>query len=303
MLRSTPLTQLLLAGGIIAVAGALFLVVFLVAKNPSTETPRLGTRGLKRQRALAEGGLFALFEPLIRIVASWTARISAPEMRKNIERDITHAGDYLGLTVNEFFALSGISCILMGVVGFVSASAFELPEMLGVLMAVLGLYMPRLAVTGERDRRWKEINRGLPAAIDLAALCMGAGLDFPGAIRQYTEKSTQKDSLNEELSRVLQDLQLGRTRKQALENFAERAPTEAVRDFVGSVVQAEEKGNPLAEVLSIQARMLRMRRSVLAEEMAAKAAVKLMIPLMFIFVAIILVLMGPFIVNGMANGG
>lgn len=303
MLRSTPLTQLLLAGGIIAVAGALFLVVYLVAKNPSTETPRLGTRGLKRQRALAEGGLFALFEPLIRIVASWTARISAPEMRKNIERDITHAGDYLGLTVNEFFALSGIACILMGVVGFVSASAFDLPEMLGVLMAVLGLYMPRLAVTGERDRRWKEINRGLPAAIDLAALCMGAGLDFPGAIRQYTEKSTQKDALNEELSRVLQDLQLGRTRKQALENFAERAPTEAVRDFVGSVVQAEEKGNPLAEVLNIQARMLRMRRSVLAEEMAAKAAVKLMIPLMFIFVAIILVLMGPFIVNGMANGG
>lgn len=302
MLESTPLTQVLLVVGGLAFAVALFIVVFLVAKNPSTETPRLGTRGLKRQRALKEGGLFAATEPLIRIVASWASRIDAPELRKNVERDIAHAGDYLGLTVNEFFALSGISCVLMGIVGFVGADAFDLPPLVGVAFTILGLYMPRLSVTGERDRRWKEINRGLPAAIDLAALCMGAGLDFPGALRQYTEKAAQADSLNEELSRVLQDLQLGRTRKQALENFAERAPTEAVRDFVGSVVQAEEKGNPLAEVLSIQAKMLRMRRSVLAEEMAAKAAVKLMIPLMFIFCAIILVLMGPFIVNGMANG-
>lgn len=302
MLRSSLATQWLLAGSLLLVGVAIAIVFFLIAKNPATLTPRLGTRGLKRQKALKDGGLFAALEPVVRVLASWASRFHGPEFRAKIDRDLVYAGDYLGLTADEFIGLSAIGCVLMGAVGFGAASAFDLPIMLGPLMAILGLFMVRLNVNSERDRRFKEINRGLPAAIDLAALCMGAGLDFPGALRQYTEKSALDDSLNEELSRVLQDLQLGRTRRVALENFASRAPTEAVMDFVGSVVQAEEKGNPLADVLRIQAGMLRMRRSVAAEENAAKAAVKLMIPLMFIFVAIIIVLMGPFIVNAMGKG-
>ena len=72
------------------------------------------------------------------------------------------------------------------------------------------------------------------------------------------------------MQRMLQELDLGHTRRKALEGLAERVPTEPVRDFVASVVQAEDKGTPLAEVLSVQARMLRMRRSVRAEESAAK---------------------------------
>ncbi|HHH28490.1 MAG TPA: type II secretion system F family protein, partial [Polyangiaceae bacterium] len=110
------------------------------------------------------------------------------------------------------------------------------------------------------------------------------------------------DSLVEEFRFMLRELELGRTRRQALENFADRCPTEAVRDFVGTVIQSEEKGNPLAEVLRIQATMLRMRRSVMAEEAAARAAVLMMGPLMLIFSAIILVLLGPFIVQSMESG-
>jgi tight adherence protein C len=157
-----------------------------------------------------------------------------------------------------------------------------------------------MKMTGEIARRFKQVNRGLPTSIDLASLCMGAGLDFPGALRQIVEKAGRKDdALIDELKRILQELELGRTRRQALENFAERVPTDAVRDFVGAVTQAEEKGNPLAEVLRIQAYMLRMRRSVMAEEAAARAAVMMMLPLMLIFCAIILVLLGPFVVNAM----
>ncbi|MEM6954133.1 MAG: type II secretion system F family protein, partial [Myxococcota bacterium] len=87
-----------------------------------------------------------------------------------------------------------------------------------------------------------------------------------------------------------------------LESFAERVPTEAVRDFVGTVVQAEAKGTPLAEVLTIQAQMLRMRRSVLAEEAAAKAGLMMMGPLMIMFVVVILLLMGPFVIRLQAGG-
>src|SRR5690606_11854976 len=100
--------------------------------------------------------------------------------------------------------------------------------------------------------------------IDLAAMCLAAGLDFPGSVRQIVLKTPAKNApLREEFANILQELELGRTRRQALENFADRVPHEAVHDFVGSVVQSEEKGNPLAETLTIQATMLRMRRTVL----------------------------------------
>jgi tight adherence protein C len=79
-------------------------------------------------------------------------------------------------------------------------------------------------------------------------------------------------------------------------------PTEAVKEFVSSVIQAEEKGNPLSEVLRIQARMLRMRRSVAAEQNASRAGLMMMIPLLLIFASIILLLLGPFIINGMKSG-
>ena len=276
--------------------------VFALARNPPVSTPRLGLRGLKRRQALDEGGSFNTIEPMMRRVAGWVAHLPLGDKRRNIDEIIKHAGDWLGLTANEFIALSAISSVGFALFGLTAATVLEMPVALVFFFAGLGAVLPYVQVTGEIQRRFREVDRALPSSIDLASLCMGAGLDFPGSIRQIVEKSGRRDSLIEELDLLLQELDLGRTRKQALENFAVRVPTEAVRDFVGAVVQSEEKGNPLAEVLRIQANMLRMRRSVRAEEAAAKAAVQMMLPLLLIFVAIILVLMGPFIVNSMNSG-
>lgn len=278
------------------------LGIFTLARNPPVDTPRLGMRGLKRQEALAEGGSFASLEPLMRMVAGWVAHLPLGDRRRQIDEMLKHAGGWLGLTANEFVALSGLGVVGFTIMGLTAVTLAELPSIMVFFFAGLGGLLPYLRATGERERRFKEVNRALPGAIDLASLCMGAGLDFPGSLRQIVEKAGRRDSLVEELSFILQELELGRTRRQALENFADRVPTEAVRDFVGTVVQSEEKGNPLAEVLRIQARMLRMRRSVMAEEAAARAAVLMMGPLMLIFGAIILVLLGPFIVNSMQSG-
>jgi tight adherence protein C len=278
------------------IASGIFIGVFTLGSSKPQEQPHFGTKGLRRQRAMEEAGLFAAFEPLVRLVASWIAYLPLVELLK-------HAGDYLGLTANEFYALSFLGFLGMGGLGLALLNFGQMPPILFVVFGAIGAAMPYFQVTGERDRRFKEVNRGLPPAIDLASLCMGAGLDFPGSIKQIVDKTPNKeDSLVEEFSRVLQELDLGKTRRQALENFADRAPTEAVRDFVGAVVQAEEKGNPLGEVLRIQASMLRMRRSVMAEEAAAKAAVMLIGPLMLIFGAIMLCLMGPFVISTAQSG-
>lgn len=284
------------------VCSGIALGVFTLARNPPVDTPRLGARGLKRQQALAKGGVFATLEPMMRFTAGWVAHLPLGDRRRKIDEMLKHAGDWLGLTANEFVALSAISALGLGILGLALVTIAELPVVLVIFFAGLGSALPYIQASGELQRRFKEVNRALPSAIDLASLCMGAGLDFPGSIRQIVDKAGRRDSLVEELAWILQELELGRTRRQALENFADRVPTEAVRDFVGTVVQSEEKGNPLAEVLRIQATMLRMRRSVMAEEAAARAAVLMMGPLMLIFCAIIIVLLGPFIVNSMQSG-
>ncbi len=284
------------------IVSGIFLGVFTLARNPAVETPRLGMRGLKRAKALDEGGSFNSIEPLMRMVAGWVAHLPLGDKRRSIDEMLKHSGDWLGLTANEFVALSAIGCVGFTVMGLTSVTLAELPTILVFFFAGLGAIMPYVRASGEMQRRFKEVNRALPGAIDLASLCMGAGLDFPGSIRQIVDKAGREDSLVEEFRFMLRELELGRTRRQALENFADRCPTEAVRDFVGTVIQSEEKGNPLAEVLRIQATMLRMRRSVMAEESAARAAVLMMGPLMLIFCAIILVLLGPFIVQSMESG-
>lgn len=284
------------------IASGVALGIFTLARNPPVDTPRLGMRGLKRQLALAEGGSFASIEPLMRLVAGWVAHLPLGDRRRQIDEMLKHSGGWLGLTANEFVALSGLGVVGFTALGLASVILADLPSILVFFFAGLGGILPYIRVSGEVQRRFKEVNRALPGAIDLASLCMGAGLDFPGSLRQIVDKAGRRDSLVEEMQFILQELELGRTRKQALENFADRVPTEAVRDFVGTVIQSEEKGNPMAEVLRIQANMLRMRRSVMAEEAAARAAVLLMGPLMLIFGAIILVLLGPFIVNSMESG-
>lgn len=281
----------------------LAVATFVLAKNPIAERPDLGRRGLKRTEALEEGGIFKTLELPMRVVSGWVSGLKLDDTRKKLDQEISYAGDYLGLSANDLIGLSivsGVSCIAFALL---CSNLLGLPSLIVIFAAAIGFYMPFLQIGGVRQERFKAVNRSLPTAIDLAALCMGAGLDFPGALRQVVDKASARDAvLVEELNRILQELELGHTRRKALEGLAVRVPTEAVRDFVGTVVQAEEKGTPLAEVLTIQARMLRMRRSVMAEEGAAKAGMMMMGPLMMMFICVLLLLLGPFIVKWMTTG-
>jgi tight adherence protein C len=144
----------------------------------------------------------------------------------------------------------------------------------------------------------KEVSRRLPYAIDLLSLSMGAGLDFPGAVRQVVDKSgTTNDPVVEEFTLILQSLQLGRTRRSALEAFAERVPVEGAVEFVGAMVQAELRGNPVVDVLRIQAEVARRKRTVRAEESAAKAGAAMMGPLVLVFLSIMILIIAPIVMK------
>lgn len=283
---------------IIAIGFAFVFAAYAVASAPSRVAGRLGMRGLRRQRALRENSGWAQIEPLVRWLGVRVSGLISDQTREKLDRQIELAGDFLGLTAEEYVALSIISFLGGLVAGYLAGVITGVGPVLIAIVGPVAAAFPYLTITGEAQNRMKQVGRGLPYVIDLMALAMSAGQDFPGAVRHVVEKSSNpNDALVEEFTRIQQELQLGRTRKQALLGFSDRVPIETVQEFVSAVVQAEERGNPVAEVLQIQATVSRLRRSVKAEEAAAKAGVQMVAPLFLLFFCIMLLVMAPMILK------
>ncbi|HTE51996.1 MAG TPA: type II secretion system F family protein [Kofleriaceae bacterium] len=278
-------------------------VAFALARGAVAPEPRLGLRGLKRQKALRKRGNFARVEPAVRKVAGWVAALELGGLRRRADALLLSAGDYLGLSADELVAL-----VILGAGGGAAFAALWV-ALLGFspvlipLFAVGAGYLVVADVRAAADVRRRDVSRSLPSAIDLIALCMSAGLDFSGALVQIVKNAPlEDDPLIEELGLILYHLQLGHSRSRALQVFGSRVPTESVSDFVFAVVQAEAKGNPLAETLRTQASVLRTRRSVRAEELAAKAANKMLIPMTLLVACALFLILGPMLVKMLGSG-
>jgi tight adherence protein C len=266
-------------------------LAFGLASAPSRTASRLGIRGLKRQRAMQTA--FAIIEPLVRWFGARFSGIVPEKMYERIDRALVLAGDYLGLTPEEYIASTVIGT-LSGIAAGLCYTLTGGAPVGAIVFVVAGALVTYIMVSKEGERRARDISRGLPYVVDLLALSMSAGLDFPGAVRQVvTRSSNRDDALNEELERILQELSLGHTRRQALEAFADRTCLPATQEFVASVVQSEQRGNPLAETLTIQATVSRQRRSMRAEECAARSATMIYLPLALLMVCVLLLIGGP----------
>lgn len=276
-----------------AAAVALFTLSYVAAISPPGSAKRLGLRGLNRKRALENVPMWAQTEPVVRWLGARLSGLISARQRADLDKQIELAGDYMGLLPEEAIGFSIVSAVggLLG--GIIFGWASGMGNILMIAGTALGAALPFLQLSSAATARLRSVSKRLPYAIDLLALAMGAGLDFPGAVRQVVEKSSSSEPVIEEFTLILQALQLGRTRRQALEDFAKRAPASAVLEFVGAVVQAELRGNPVVETLKIQAEVSRRKRSVAAEEAASKAGVKMVLPLVLVFVAILILIVAP----------
>ena len=290
--------SLLLALVALALFGAIFLAAYAVTSASAAPANYLGIRGLKRARALHESLIWGQFEPLVRWLGTRISPLLPEAWRARMNRQIVLAGDHWGLQPEEYVALSVLSCVACGSLGSLYGWLLERGPLYAVVGALVGAMLPYLQMASIEQERRKRVQNGLPHVIDLLSLGLSAGLDFPGSLRQLVDKTSRPDDpLIEELGFILQELQVGKTRKQALLQFAERVPGETVREFVGSIVQAEERGNPLDRVLQIQAEVSRQRRSVRAEEAAAKAGVKILAPMLLVFSAVLLLIVAPMVLQ------
>jgi tight adherence protein C len=242
-------------------------------------------------------------EKVVRI-AEPVARLSTPTDEEDISRlraRFMHAG-FRRPSAPVLFLAAKTALVVMLPLAFVAAERgglFQLPGTVSVLLmlvlASIGYYLPNVILASLTRSRQREVFESFPDAIDLMIVCVEAGLGLDMAVnRACAEMRLRSRELADELDLVALELRVGASRERALRNFATRTGLEEVSTFVTMLLQADRFGTSLADALRVHADSLRTRRRMRAEEEAAKIPLKLLFPLIFfIFPSLLLVLMGP----------
>ena len=156
----------------------------------------------------------------------------------------------------------------------------------------IGYYLPEWVLRSRSGKRQGAMRRALPDALDLLSITVEAGLGFDAAVSRVSKQAG--GPLGEELYRVLQEMQIGKSRADALRDLGERTTIPELKSFVLAMIQADIFGISIAKVLHVQANEMRVKRRQRAEEKAQKVPVKIVFPLLTcIFPSLLVVLLGP----------
>lgn len=218
-----------------------------------------------------------------------------PIGRERIRQDLEASGNPSGYSVEEYLAVCVACAVAMFGVSLLAAGLFgSFAVFVGIFLISGGFYAPLWALRDAARRRTTAIAKQVPYTLDLIALMMEAGGTFTEAIDTLI-RDEPDDHFNQELQLVRAEIDFGTNRSTALANLAHRIPIESLRGVVGAINQSEALGTPLSTILKNQASMLRHVRSVRAEEMAAKASLKILVPSMLILFGVVLVIFSPII--------
>jgi tight adherence protein C len=234
--------------------------------------------------------------PVIRGLANLVVRFTPQQTLEATAHKLEVAGLSRRVSASEFWSIRLVATIGLSALIFFLMVRFGSEPSKRLLyaggMALLGYILPGMWLQSTIDRRKQGIVRGLPDALDLLTICVEAGLGFDSAMRRVAEK--WDSDLSMEFGRVLQEIQLGKVRRDALRAMSERLDVADVTTFIAAVIQAEQLGVSLAKVLRIQSDQMRIKRRQRAEQKAQEAPVKMVFPMVFlIFPSLLLVLLGP----------
>ncbi|MBU0679445.1 MAG: type II secretion system F family protein [Verrucomicrobia bacterium] len=269
--------------------------------------------GRRRERRLPL--LFRWLLPLVPNVLRFVEGERYSRTKERAGRQLLSAG-YSGLmSPQEFLAIRILLVAVMAPVMIVLLRLFfeSIPGPLGDGMlrrqglfygaAVLyTLFYTPLWLRSAVRRRHREIEHALPFVLDLLTLSVEAGLDFMSAIQRIIERR-QIDPVSEDLVGMFREVQLGKTRREALKHMARSSGQSDLQSVVNALVQADEMGVSIGAILRIQADQMRTRRFQRAEKKANEAPVRLLFPLVaFIFPSVLIVLLGPVLMQLIQHG-
>jgi len=247
---------------------------------------------------LSQSFLERVILPMATKFGSIALRFTPQKALVEIERNLELAGNPRGLTPTTFFSARifgsiGLLALTLLALSSSGQSLFTLMNIgIIVLATIAGFVIPNMLLENKIKKRQDSIRKSLPDALDLLTICVEAGLGFEAAMKEVQDKWDNELSLA--FGRVLQEIGLGKVRREALRDMAHRIGASEMDSFVGAVVQSEQLGVSLSKVLRIQADDMRVKRRQIAEEKAQKAPVKMLLPMVFlIFPTILLILLGP----------
>lgn len=240
-----------------------------------------------------------VLKPSIANFARFFSRILPQSTLSEVQSQLTRAGD--PMTFNAFISFWAIAlglCVLMAIFLFVSGPGGLIPNRLGMASAVIfmGYFLPRNWLKGKVKSKQKMVIRALPDALDLITTCVEAGLGLDAALQRVAEKS--EGPLADELQKMLRDVSMGKLRREAMTELSERIGVDELSSFITAIIQAEQLGVGIAQVLRVQSDQLRTQRRQRAERQAHEAPIKMIFPLvLFIFPAFLAIILGPAVIR------
>ena len=250
-----------------------------------------------REQELSRSFLDRALRPVVRALRGIALRVTPAEMRRRLDVKLVRSGSSVRWDAEKLAALKilaaiagvGLGIVLAKMAGFIGIRMVGL----AALIAAVGFFAPDAILDRLVAARQEKIRRELPDVMDLLSITVEAGLGFDAALLHVVENSPDA-IFSREIARMLQEVQLGVSRIEALRHLADRTDVDDLNSFVMAMVQAEAFGVSISKVLRAQSRELRIRRKQRAEQRAMQIPVKIVFPvILFIFPALFVVSVGP----------
>ena len=287
--------------GCLAIGLALGLAVFLVADRrgvPAAEVVVPAGAPIADPAPTFAPPAVAELPSLYKRFAGFAARLTPGSYAQRLQKRLDLAGNPQGWAAERVLAFKGIGLLIGAGIGLLFGTKFSAGGvlLLTLIGAAAGFFLPDIWVKNLGQRRQQELQNKLPDAIDMMTVCVEAGLGFDSAMARVA--LNLDGPVASEFARVLQEMQFGKSRVEALRAMVDRTDVSELRTFVSSLIQSAELGISVGDVLRSQAAEMRIKRRQRAEERAQKLPVKILMPLLFcILPCIFIVVLGPAIMN------
>lgn len=257
-------------------------------------------RGAEADEVYSRSFSDRVIKPALDGIGRTLMRMAPAELVGTLEKKIVMAGRPYGLSARTWFGIQTIFTIVMPIGLFILLLQARADMARGFLLilavAGIGLLLPNLILNGKIRDRQKSILKTMPDVMDLLTVSVEAGLGFDAALSKVVEK--MPGTLSVEFGVLLSEIKVGKARKDAMYQMADRIGVQDFRSFISAVIQADQLGVSLGRVLRIQSEQIRLNRRQRIQEKAMKAPIKMLIPMVvFIFPAIFIVLLGPTAIN------
>jgi tight adherence protein C len=236
-----------------------------------------------------------VLKPGAESIARMFSKVLPQSVLEDVRKNLAMAGNPMKFNTYMSFWLGFMTTFfVLGGFAFVSMGGGLFPQRIGVLVVcvVIGYSGPRMWLKNKVKTKQALVLKSLADTLDLITTCVEAGLGLDAALSRVAEKG--EGPLAEEMQHMLRDVAMGKLRREAMQELGDRVGVDELTNFINSIIQAEQLGVGIAQVLRVQADQLRTQRRQRAERQAHEAPIKMLFPLvLFVFPAFLAVILGP----------